>query len=117
MRCPCLSGLPIDECCGRFLSGASAPTAEALMRSRYTAFATGDADYLLATWHPSTRPSSLQLDETVRWYRLDILATSKGSPLDSSGIVEFEAFYRGGSQRERSSFTREGGRWFYLAAA
>lgn len=86
------------------------------MRSRYSAFATGNAEYLLATWHPSTRPGELELDADTRWYRLDILATAKGAPLDREGVVEFEAFYRGGSQRERSSFVREGGRWYYLAA-
>ena len=87
------------------------------MRSRYSAFATGNADYLLETWHPSTRPKGMQLDADTRWYRLDILATARGGPLDTTGIVEFEAFYRGGSQRELSSFVRERGRWFYLAAA
>lgn len=86
------------------------------MRSRYSAFATNNVDYLLATWHSSTRPTDLQVDEDVRWYRLDIIATTKGGPLDTTGTVEFEAFYRGGSQRENSAFTREGGRWFYRAA-
>jgi len=86
------------------------------MRSRFSAFATGDALYLLETWHSSTRPAQLELDEGMRWYRLDILATDRGGPLDRVGTVEFEAFYRGGSQRERSSFVKEGGRWLYLAA-
>jgi len=86
------------------------------MRSRFSAFATGNADYLIETWHPSTRPAALELDAETRWYRLDIIATSRGGPLDSTGTVEFEAFYRGGSQRELSSFVREGGRWFYLSA-
>ena len=85
------------------------------MRSRYSAFATGNAQYLLDTWHPSTRPATMELDDS-HWYRLDILSTGRGGPLDSSGAVEFEAFYRGGSQRERSSFVRERGRWYYLAA-
>ena len=87
------------------------------MRSRYSAFATGNASYLLETWHASTRPTDMQLDADTRWYRLDILATTRGGPLDKTGTVEFEAFYRGGSQRELSSFVRERGRWFYLAAA
>ena len=115
MRCPCLSGLPYDECCGRLHAGAAAPTAEALMRSRYSAYATGNAGYLLDTWHATTRPASLELDDT-RWYRLDILGSTKGGPLDHVGTVEFEAFYRGGSQHENSSFVREQGRWFYVAA-
>ena len=88
------------------------------MRSRFSAFAVGDADYLLATWHPSTRPGDLTLDSDLRWYRLDILDRLAGGPLDTEGVVEFEAFYRGderGSQRERSRFVREGGRWFYVS--
>ena len=62
-RCPCLSGEVFGACCGRFLSeAADAPTAEQLMRSRYSAFVVGDAAYLLATWHPSTRPAELELE-------------------------------------------------------
>lgn len=118
-RCPCLSGLSYDACCGRLHTGtATAQTAEQLMRSRFSAFAVGDPDYLLATWHPSTRPGSLELDSDRRWYRLDILATRGGSPFETDGVVEFEAFYRtpdgSGSQHEASRFSREGGRWFYL---
>lgn len=62
-RCPCLSGLTYDDCCGRLHSGAgTAQTAEQLMRSRYSAFAVSDADYLRTTWHSSTRPADLALD-------------------------------------------------------
>lgn len=118
-RCPCLSGLTYDGCCGTLHAGsAHAQTAEQLMRSRYSAFAVGDPAYLLATWHPSTRPKDLELDETIRWYRLDVRATTAGTPFDTSGTVEFEAFRKGpggpGSQHEVSSFVREGGRWFYV---
>jgi len=113
-RCPCGTGLPYPECCGRFHAGEPAPTAEALMRSRFSAFAVGDAAYLLATWHPSTRPADLELDD-ARWYRLDILGRSRGGPLDTTGTVEFEAFHRGGSQREHSAFVREAGRWYYVS--
>jgi len=113
-RCPCGTGLPFAECCGRFHAGEPAPTAEALMRSRFSAFAVGDAAYLLATWHPSTRPADLELDD-ARWYRLDILGRSHGGPLDTTGTVEFEAFHRGGSQREHSAFVREAGRWYYVS--
>jgi SEC-C motif-containing protein len=117
VRCPCLSGLSYDECCEHFHSGATALTAEALMRSRFSAFALGLPTYLLETWHASTRPRSLELDGDIQWYRLDILSRSSGTPHDATGSVEFEAFYRGvhsGSQRERSSFVKERGRWFYL---
>ena len=119
-RCPCLSGLPYAECCEpRHRGESDAPTAEQLMRSRFSAFAVGDAAFLKATWHPSTRPAVLELDPELRWYRLDILDRTAGGPLDSRGEVEFEAFWRSpdarGSQRERSSFVRDGGRWYYVA--
>lgn len=120
-RCPCLSGETFAACCGRFLAGAAeAPTAEQLMRSRYTAFAVGDAGYLLATWHPSTRPAALDLDPGLRWYRLDVVRRERGGPLDTEGLVEFRAHYRHDGDRgelhEVSRFVREAGRWRYLAS-
>lgn len=118
-RCPCLSGLPYGECCAPLHTGVAALTADALMRSRFSAFAIGDVDYLRETWHPTTRPHDLDLDEGLRWYRLDILDRVAGGLHDDKGVVEFEAFFRGteiGSQRERSTFVRESGRWFYLSA-
>lgn len=88
------------------------------MRSRYTAFAVGDAAYLLATWHPDTRPRSLILDPDVRWTGLEVLATSGGSMLSAAGTVEFRAAYvRGratGAQHEASRFVRDDGAWRYL---
>ncbi|MEV7973969.1 YchJ family protein [Cellulomonas sp. NPDC089187] len=118
-RCPCLSGQPYDDCCGRFHRGeATAPTAEQLMRSRFSAFAVNDADYLLATWHPRTRPAMLELDPADRWYRLDVHATERGGPFDDAGLVEFTAYHRGpsgaGTLHEVSRFVREDGRWLYL---
>lgn len=118
-RCPCLSGITYDDCCGRLHSGAAAAqSAEQLMRSRFSAFAVGDPDYLLASWHPSTRPSELELDAERRWYRLDIIATSGGTPFETTGVVEFEAYYRSpegaGSQHEVSRFVRENGSWLYV---
>lgn len=90
------------------------------MRSRFSAFAVGDRDYLLRSWHPKTRPDALDLDAGMRWYRLDILSTSRGGPLDVDGIVEFRAFYRSadgrGDQHEVSRFVREGRTWFYVDA-
>jgi len=118
-RCPCLSGLPYDECCGPLhRRERTAPTAEALMRSRYSAFAVGDAGYLLATWHPATRPASLDLDDTTAWRRLDVLATDGGGPFDTTGTVEFRASYSDpggrGSLHEVSRFVREDGAWTYV---
>jgi SEC-C motif-containing protein len=95
-----------------------AATAEQLMRSRFSAFAVGDAAYLLETWHPDTRPPSLELDPEVRWTGLDVLATSRGSMLDDEGTVEFTAHYvvgrRAGALHEDSRFVRVDGRWHYV---
>jgi SEC-C motif domain protein len=118
-RCPCGTGLAYPECCGRLHDGtATAATAEQLMRSRYSAFATGDAAYLLATWHPRTRPRTLDLEGDRRWTGLDVLAVSEGSLLDQEGTVEFRAHYReaggAGAQHENSRFLRNGGQWRYL---
>ena len=118
-RCPCGTGLPYAECCGRLHEGsASAATAEQLMRSRYSAFAVGDLAYLLATWHPGTRPASLDLDPGVRWLGLEVLAGTGGSMLATEGTVEFRASHlrggRRGAQHERSRFVREESRWYYV---
>jgi SEC-C motif-containing protein len=117
--CPCGTGQVYDDCCGRFHRGyAEAPTAEALMRSRYSAFAVGRVTYLRETWHPSTRPAQLTLPRGGRWTRLDVCATSRGGVFDTEGTVEFEAAYEIGGQvgvqRENSRFVRENRRWFYL---
>ncbi|MGJ6980664.1 YchJ family protein [Aestuariimicrobium soli] len=96
------------------------PTAEALMRSRFAAFKAGDAEWLLASWHPSTRPDSLDLTDNPTWRGLQIIDTVAGGADDSGGIVEFRATYLVpgspdiGVQHERSRFVREGGRWFYV---
>lgn len=118
-RCPCGTGLTYGECCGKYHAGQAAPTAESLMRSRFTAFAIGDEGYLLRTWDPATRPPQLALGELpLRFYRLDVLDVVRGGLLDDDGIVEFEAFYKGaenGSQRERSRFARRDDRtWCYV---
>ncbi len=88
------------------------------MRSRFSAFALAESGYLLETWHPRTRPATLEVDPEVRWTGLDVLATSGGSPLETEGTVEFRAHYvvagRTGAQHERSRFLREQGRWRYL---
>lgn len=126
IRCPCGSKDRYADCCGplhrgRAVGEPSAPTAERLMRSRFSAFAVGDVDYLLATWHSSTRPASLDLDERVEWRQLDIVDTQAGQAGDDTGIVEFVAVYREtasgqfGQQRERSTFVCEDGAWFYVA--
>lgn len=120
--CPC-GGLPrgssLSECCLPLLEGTrTADTAEALMRSRFTAFVLHDADYLFRTWHPRTRPTDTQPDPEVEWTSLDILDTVDGGVCDQTGVVEFAAHYREngrpGTMRERSSFAVRAGRWFYV---
>ncbi|MEU5319677.1 YchJ family metal-binding protein [Streptomyces sp. NPDC021056] len=113
--CPCGLPEPYAKCCGRYHSGAAAaPTAEALMRSRYCAFVQQDAAYLLRTWHPRTRPASLDFDAGMRWTGLEILGTGDGSAFHSVGTVTFRASFRGGSLHERSRFERVDGAWVYV---
>ncbi|MFC8047129.1 YchJ family protein [Nocardia sp. NPDC057353] len=119
VRCPCGRGDAYDECCGPVLAGTrKAATAEALMRSRYTAFAVGDSAYLLRSWHPRTRPGVLDLDPETRWRFLEIVRTERGGPFDADGVVEFAAHHRDrdGSHvlREVSRFERVDGAWHYL---
>jgi SEC-C motif domain protein len=139
--CPCGSQRPFSDCCEPYLLGeALAPTAEALMRSRYSAFCRGPVDYLLATHHASQRqPGDLiTLKRSVkknRWANLLIVSQQKGQAKDDTGVVEFVAAYRtvvsivtsalsGGTGpelekvpvlqlHERSQFVKEGDRWFY----
>jgi SEC-C motif-containing protein len=118
-RCPCGSGGVYADCCRPLHTGERpAATALALMRSRFSAFALGQGDYLLASWHPRTRPKRLHLDRDVEWRRLQIVDTDAGAHDDTSGVVEFRAQYvRDGVRHilhERSRFTREKGRWLYL---
>jgi SEC-C motif-containing protein len=94
-----------------------AADAEALMRSRYSAYALGERDYLLATWHPSTRPATLELDPAVRWLGLSVRRHAQAEP--DAAVVEFVArCRRGGGPATRlhevSRFVREDGRWYYL---
>lgn len=113
--CPCGLPEPYEKCCGRYLSGvATAPTAEALMRSRYTAFVREDARHLLRTWHPRTRPERLDLDGAMRWTGLEVFGTTGGSAFHTTGTVTFRASYRGGSLTERSLFERVDGAWVYV---
>ena len=123
--CPCgrvdakKRAVAYADCCGRFVDhfdATPAPDAEHLMRSRYCAFVLERADYLLATWHSSTRPATLDFDAGAKWLGLEVrqhqLTGADGAE------VEFVARYRVQGQavrlHERSRFVREGGRWFYV---
>lgn len=116
MDCPCGTGETYATCCGPLHRGdRTADTAEALMRSRFSAFARGDAAYLLRSWHSTTRPQDLELDATIEWRRLRVLAATEDE-------VEFVAFFHQpghGHDRlhERSTFAREGGDWRYVGEA
>ena len=126
--CFCGSGKPFAQCCGRFMETVegveAAPTAEALMRSRYSAYVLRHEVYLLSTWHKSTRPASLQLDHAAatQWLGLDVKRHVVNAADDDSAIVEFVARFKIGGRlgkraermHEVSHFIREHGRWFYV---
>lgn len=116
--CPCGSGDRFDACCAPILRGAPTPTAERLMRSRYTAFVVGDARHLALSWHPRTRPVSIEPDPGVRWTRLEIVGSVDGAEGDDEGVVEFRAHWLDGRERgtlhERSRFARHRGAWCYV---
>lgn len=124
--CPCQSGQNLNQCCGPLLSGdAKAETALALMRSRYSAFALQQVDYLLNTLATDNRQRADREDlaryaADMQWRGLEILAVEEGGERDIKGLVEFCAHYTNlasgqeGLLRERSNFVREQGRWVYL---
>jgi SEC-C motif-containing protein len=120
LPCPCGASRPYDACCGRYHAGPQhllAPDAESLMRSRYSAYVLGLADYLLATWHESTRPEALEPDPPgLKWLGLEV-KRSAAQDADHA-IVEFVARSKLGGRAHRlheaSSFVREDGRWFYV---
>lgn len=118
--CPCGSTKNYADCCEPFHNGSQfAPTAEVLMRSRYSAYVLKNTDYLLATWFKNTRPKQLDFSkETVIWQKLNILHTKKGGAKDEKGRVEFEAFYVDNNETQKmheiSRFKQIAGRWFYV---
>ncbi len=121
--CPCGSDRPYADCCQPYLAGtALPPTVEALMRSRYTAYHRGQAEYLITTHHPTQRypgqrATILQNIATTTWLGLRVLATNAGQTEDKQGLVEFIAYYadpKPGQVHERSRFVRQKDRWFYI---
>lgn len=124
--CPCGSGKGFDLCCAPYLSGKAVPeTAEALMRSRYSAYVRQLIPYLKETLWPKYQPS-FDTQGTARWAAeshwtgLRILAVDKGGPADRDGTVLFEAKYLSAGQlhthRELSRFRKKSGRWYYVEA-
>ncbi len=122
--CPCGSKQPFTLCCEQLLAGQrSAPTAEALMRSRYTAFSLGAIDYLIDTTAPEMRrpDDAAVLNEQTKatvWNGLEVLSTQAGTASDSTGVVEFEARFTAGDEagilHETSRFRRDADQWFYV---
>ncbi len=121
--CPCGQALIYARCCGRYHAGEAATDAEALMRSRYSAYVVKDVDYLLASWHPETRPETLSLEDApgqrTQWLGLDVKRHVVTGA--DTAEVEFIARYRvgGGSavkMTEHSRFQRIDGRWYYRDA-
>lgn len=117
-QCRCGSGERFGACCGPYLAGLPAPTAEALMRSRYTAFAHGDGAYISRTTAPEHRNSTDTDLPAVTWVGLKINSTSGGRAVDATGTVDFTARFNDGGEtrvhRENSRFRREDGLWVYV---
>lgn len=91
--CPCGAGDSYGRCCLRLHAGErEAGTAEELMRSRYSAYAVNDVEYLWRTWHPRTRPDSVPPASGVTWTGLDVIDVVDGGLDDRQGEVEFRAF-------------------------
>ena len=113
--CVCDSGQPYADCCQPILTGAPAPSAEALMRSRFTAYVEGDTNYLLKSWHATTRPPAIELNPKQKWLGLKIKAVGQQ---EGEHFVEFVARFkidgRGHRLHERSRFVQEQGQWYYL---
>lgn len=122
--CPCNSNLEYSACCEPFIKGgAKPPTAEKLMRSRYTAYTLAEIDYIEKTTDPASRPhfdrnGSLQWAKNSEWLGLEILKTEAGTENDTKGLVEFVARYRyEGVERahhERSEFRKRDGQWYFV---
>ncbi|KQM77254.1 preprotein translocase subunit SecA [Pedobacter sp. Leaf216] len=118
ITCPCGSGLTFKQCCQPYhLKMKPAPTAEALMRSRYSAFVVADADYLFQTTHESKRKNHsknayLNSAKNTRWLKLEIV-------FSDFDVVEFKAFYLNKKfetevLHEKSNFRLEDGKWYYV---
>jgi SEC-C motif-containing protein len=122
--CPCGSGVSYGRCCAPILAGEQpAATAEALMRSRYSAYVVGQLRYLLDSLHPEHRDdmdlaATRRWAQDAQWLQLQVLDTEDGGEQDDNGIVEFVATYKEKNvvrpHRERANFRRHDGVWYYV---
>jgi SEC-C motif-containing protein len=122
--CPCGSGAAFGACCGPLLAGEqAASTAEALMRSRYSAYVSGQIDYLRSSLHPDHRhdmdlAATRRWAQEARWMGLQIVSIEEGDPDAEQGVVEFVATYKEKGlirpHHERANFRRHEGRWYYV---
>lgn len=125
MNCYCCSGEKFADCCQPFIEQtAKPPTAEALMRSRFSAYATGAVEYIVRSTHPSTRKFHdaefiENWAESSVWQKLEIVAKIEGEAKDKRGTVEFKAYFLDADREpqihhELSNFQKELGRWFFV---
>ncbi len=118
-KCPCCSGKKYSECCQPVHKKPRlADTPEKLMRSRYTAFAINNSEYLLRTWTPEQRPQSLETKQAgLKWLRLKIINARPPATTSSYGTVSFAAMYLHNNHvfvlTEKSNFIRVDGYWLY----
>jgi SEC-C motif domain protein len=118
--CPCGSGLGYSACCEMLHAGGNTSSPESLMRSRYSAYVLGKEDHLLKTWHPDTRPASIDCSGPTQWNGLQIRRTTDSSSVaeGDTALVEFVARYRingkAGRLHEISRFLLKDGCWYYL---
>jgi len=121
-KCPCGNDKHYKDCCEKFHQGEASPeTAEILMRSRFSAYVKKNKNYLLETWHSSSRPKPEELEFEgpmgFRWTHLTVVKTEEGKESDDKGKVEFVAHYKvgpkAGQMQEDSNFVKENGKWYY----
>ena len=119
--CPCKSGRTFGECCGPIIAGtAKAPTAEALMRARYSSYVTGDIEFLKTSAVKAVQEQFNEADsrawsKAAKWHGLEIIRTEKGGPRNKTGVVEFRALYTANGEfcnhHEVSTFVKEKDGW------
>jgi SEC-C motif-containing protein len=124
MKCPCTSGEEFADCCEPILTQAQkATTAEQLMRSRYTAYATGNVDWIVESQSPDGRKfvdhkATEEWSKRAEWHRMEVVEVQQGGEDDDEGFVDFKAYYTLGGEdithHEVASFRKEDGVWYFV---